>query len=99
MNKLKIFKALSNDNRLKIIEILDKNPMCACKIMEKLNLSQSTISHHIKILKNCGLVDCKKQGKWHHYSINLEVLKYIEKYFSDLVKKNNNKKGVCNCDS
>ncbi|MGM0380325.1 MAG: ArsR/SmtB family transcription factor [Bacillota bacterium] len=99
MNKLKIFKALSSENRLKIIEILDENPMCACKIMEKLNLSQSTISHHIKILKDCDLVNCKKEGKWHHYSINLKALKYVQGYFSKLVEKNNNKKGVCNCDS
>ena len=99
MNKLKIFKALSNENRLKIIQILDENPMCACKLLEDLNLSQSTVSHHIKILKDCGLVNCRKEGKWHHYSINLETLKYINNYFVSLIKKNELNKGVCNCDT
>lgn len=99
MNHLKVFKALSNENRLKIIEILDENHLCACKIIEQLNLSQSTISHHMKVLEDAELVHSIKDGKWRHYSINSNTFHILKKYFSKLEKTDSEEvKGGCNCD-
>ncbi len=66
----KIFKALCDPNRLMIIEMLQNGDMCACKILEDLNIVQSTLSHHMKILCESGLVEGIRAGKWMHYSLS-----------------------------
>lgn len=72
MKNTRIFKALSDENRWKILEILRKEEKCACVLLNKLNIQQSTLSHHMKILCDSGLVVARKDGKWMHYSINKE---------------------------
>lgn len=72
---IEIFKALSDKNRLLILEMLSCGELCACDIIEGLNLTQPTISHHMKILQKANLINVKKQGKWMRYSLNLEVIK------------------------
>lgn len=89
MEQLKVFKALSNDNRLKIINLLDQNNLCACKILEKIELSQSTISHHMKILEDADLVTSKKDGKWRYYSINGQTFNELKLFFSKLENTSN----------
>lgn len=69
---VEICKALADENRLNIIQILTKGKRCGCDLLEELNITQPTLSHHMKILNDCGLVDMMKEGKWHHYSINCE---------------------------
>jgi ArsR family transcriptional regulator len=69
-NNAKVFKALCDPNRLIIIENLQSGEKCACKILEDLNIGQPTLSHHMKILCESGLVTCRRQGKWMHYSID-----------------------------
>jgi ArsR family transcriptional regulator len=71
--KIEIFKALSDKNRLLIIDMLSCGELCACDIMEGLELTQPTISHHMKILQQAGLVNAKKKGKWTIYSLNKDV--------------------------
>ncbi len=63
-------KALQDENRLQIIEMLQNGEQCACKLLEHLQIEQSTLSHHMKILCQSGLILGKKVGKWMHYSIN-----------------------------
>ena len=75
-----IFKALGDSTRLKIIEMLSNGEMCACKILEAFDITQPTLSHHMKILCDCGLVISRKDGKWSHYSISCEVLNEFQKY-------------------
>lgn len=71
MDKLiSFFKALGEDTRIKIIKMLFEEEMCICELIEKLNLSQSAVSHHVKILKQAELVNDRRQGKWTFYSIN-----------------------------
>ena len=70
-----LFKALSDTNRLMIMDMLTCGELCACKILEKFNITQPTLSHHMKILCDCGLVNGRKEGKWTYYSINAEVSK------------------------
>ena len=67
-----IFKALCDENRVKIFRLLQGGELCACHIIEQMELSQPTLSHHMKILCDSGLVIGRKQGKWMHYSISAE---------------------------
>ena len=66
----KMFKALCDPNRLMIIESLKSGDKCACKILEELDIVQSTLSHHMKILTESGLVESNRVGKWMHYSLS-----------------------------
>ncbi len=65
----KILKALADDTRMQIFDMLRGGKLCGCKILEKLNITQPTLSHHMKILCDCGLVVAEKDWKWTHYSI------------------------------
>lgn len=69
-----INKALSDPNRLQIIQMITDQERCACKLLEHFNISQPTLSHHMGILSKCDLVRVRKEGKWSHYSINMETL-------------------------
>ena len=66
----KIFKALCDENRVEIIKLLQSGEKCACHISDALNLSQSKLSYHMKILVESGLVECWYEGKWTHYKMN-----------------------------
>ena len=66
----KVFKAFCDENRLVILELLRSGEKCACVLLEKLNISQSTLSYHMKILCDSGVVDSRQEGKWTHYSIS-----------------------------
>ena len=74
LDVIHISKALSDANRLEIIFMLAKGEKCGCMLLEKFNITQPTLSHHMKILMDCGLVKDRKVGKWHHYSLNKDVL-------------------------
>ncbi len=69
-NTATIFKALSDSNRLMIVDMLLNGEQCACQLLDELNISQSTLSHHMKSLCEAGIVNCRREGKWMHYSIN-----------------------------
>lgn len=64
-----IFKALCDENRVQIMQLLRTGEKCACKLLEELNISQPTLSHHMKILCDAGFVTGRKEGKWMYYSI------------------------------
>ena len=66
----RLFKVLSDPNRLMIIDMLSCGELCACVILEKFNISQPTLSHHMKSLCDSGLVIGRKEGKWMHYSLS-----------------------------
>lgn len=69
-NEAEIIKALADPTRLKIVYILSKtDELCVCQIIETLNKSQSTISHHLNILKKAKIVDWRKKGQWIYYSL------------------------------
>ena len=73
MNEVTICKALGDHKRLQIIQMLSDGEKCGCKLLEAFEITQPTLSHHMRILCECGLVNDRKEGKWHHYSINTEV--------------------------
>jgi ArsR family transcriptional regulator len=66
----KVFKVLGDSNRLKIIDLLARGEKCACEILRCFDFTQPTLSHHMKILIECGLVDCRKEGTWNFYRLN-----------------------------
>lgn len=66
----KIFKALSDKNRIKILQALKIKMLCVCEIRALLNLANSTVSQHLKILKEAGFIIEYKDGKWVNYLIN-----------------------------
>ena len=68
-NDAKLFKALSDENRLQILTQLNNEEKCACVLLEKLAISQPTRSHHMRILAEARLVECRKEGKWMYYSL------------------------------
>ena len=80
----RIFKAFCDANRLTILGLLQSGEKCACKLLEELNIGQPTLSHHMKILVGCGLVNDRKEGKWHHYSLNCETLMNYKHFIESL---------------
>lgn len=64
-----LLKLISDNSRLQILCIIQKDEHCVCELMEETKLSQSLISHHLKDLKDYGLVSDRKQGKWSYYSL------------------------------
>jgi ArsR family transcriptional regulator, arsenate/arsenite/antimonite-responsive transcriptional repressor len=85
MRKLaELFKALADENRLKIIKMLSEKELCVCEIYDKLNMSQPAISHHLKILRVAGLVKDTKEGKWIYYSLDKDALASLAKEYQEL---------------
>ncbi len=84
-NIVLICKALGDDTRVQIVKLLLEGERCACKLLETLNITQSTLSHHMKILSDCSLVSVRKVGKWHHYSLNQETLERLNSFTNELV--------------
>ena len=66
----RVFKAFCDENRLMILEMLQNGEKCACVLLVKLRISQPTLSHHMKILVDSGIVSARKDGKWTYYSIS-----------------------------
>lgn len=64
---IKVMKALSDPNRVRIVKMLQHKLMCVCEIQEALRIAQSSVSKHLKILEEAGLVDYKKDGLWVNY--------------------------------
>lgn len=81
---LEVNKALSDENRLRIFFMLQVKPMCVCELLQVLDIAGSTLSAHLKILRQAGLVDQRKDGRWIEYFLKVEeswveqVLAYSE---------------------
>lgn len=79
-----MFKAFCDPNRLRILGILKSGEHCACKLLEILEVSQSTLSHHMKILTESGIVNVRKEGKWSHYSLSEKGIQAAIDYLNNL---------------
>ena len=69
MQATTICKALADPNRLQIVQLLTEGEKCGCDLLEQLQIGQPTLSHHMKILCDCGLVTARKAAKWSYYSL------------------------------
>lgn len=92
----KVFKAFCDENRLMILELLQSGEKCACKLLEDLNIGQSTLSHHMKILCDSGVVNARKEGKWTHYSISAEGSAYAKELLLKFTEIDRTKQD-CSC--
>lgn len=79
-----LLKALSDETRVKIFDMLSKGELCACNILEEFNITQPTLSYHMKILYESGLVSSRKDGVWMKYSVNKDSLKILMDFFDDI---------------
>ena len=91
-----IFKALCDENRVQIFRILQNGELCACHLLEELHLSQPTLSHHMKVLCDSGLVVGRKDGKWMHYSISQEGAKIAMDCLKEITAVNISECKCCN---
>ena len=73
----KILKALADETRLRIIEILSGGEQCACDILESFSITQPTLSHHMKVLTESGLVEGRRDGAWMRYTLKTEAFSGI----------------------
>ncbi len=80
---LSCFHALSDPIRLEVIESLRHQELCVCEIGDRLNLKQSKLSFHLKILKDAGLIMAKQEGRWIYYRLNLSKFTEIEQYLGE----------------
>lgn len=83
-----LFKAFCDENRIHILNLLCGGEKCACRLLEEMNISQPTLSHHMKILCDSGIVIGRKEGKWMHYRISPEGVQTAKDYLSGLTAVN-----------
>ncbi len=74
------YKALGDETRVKIFDMLKSGEKCACKLLDELNCSQPTLSYHMKMLSDCSLITTRKEGKWCYYSVDINILKELSKF-------------------
>ena len=108
---VKVFRALSDPTRIRIIKLLEKRKMCVCELTKVLGASQPNVSHHLKILKDAGLVNDLKEGLWVNYELSADkynrhapgIMKYMAGCLNDypeiteLIKKSKkaNREEIC----
>ena len=71
-NLINQLKALSDTNRFRIVMMLKERPLCVCELLEALEIAGGTLSNHLKVLKNAGLINQKKDGRWIEYGLSDE---------------------------
>jgi len=93
---LSIFKALSDETRLRILKLLEHGELCVCDLFSALDMVQPKVSFHLSVLKEAGLIKDRKEGRWVHYRINdsdllrrFLVLSAFERISADDVKEEN----------
>ena len=84
IEKAMLFKAFGDPTRLKIVDMISCGELCACVILEKFNITQPTLSHHMKILCDCGLVEGRKEGKWTYYSLNEKAVQGLKALLTEV---------------
>ena len=87
---VKKIKALADESRLAIMLSLQSGEKCACSLIKELEINQSTLSHHMRILCDAALVNCRKDGKWMYYSISQDGVASYREMISRYAK--------CNCE-
>lgn len=97
----RLVKALADANRLKIIDILSCGEKCACDILAHFDFTQPTLSHHMKVLLDCGLVESRKEGLWTYYSLNGTKCNRLILFLMNLITDTENcickDKSKCEC--
>ncbi len=79
-----IFKALSDETRLRIINMLSGDELCACNLLEEFEITQPTLSYHMKILTESGLVNARKDGAWMRYTLKMNAVNDIKEFLDKI---------------
>lgn len=95
----RVFKAFCDENRLQILAMLRSGEKCACKLLEELRIGQSTLSHHMRILCDSGIVSGRKEGKWVHYRIDPEGCARAAALLAQLTACSTEEETECSCRS
>jgi len=82
-----VFKAVSDETRLNIIDMLSCGELCACDILEEFSITQPTLSYHLKILTESNLINAKKEGSWMKYTINQEKIDEVLAFMKSITSK------------
>jgi ArsR family transcriptional regulator len=90
MEHTKVFKALGDPKRAMIVDMLSRGELCACMILEKFEMTQSTLSHHMKLLRECGLVKEREEGKWTYYSLDADTISKTKQFFCNITSDKEN---------
>lgn len=92
-----MFKAFCDENRLRILQMLQSGERCACHLLEEMQITQPTLSHHMKILCDAGIVVGRKEGKWMYYSISDEGMETVRECLEQIAKHSDtvNDKSCC----
>lgn len=83
-NVVRGFHALSDSTRLEVIELLRGGELCVCELMDVLDVAQSRLSFHLRVLKDAGLVSDRREGRWVYYTLNSETVSELEAYLVGL---------------
>lgn len=84
----KVFKALCDEKRLAILELLRSGEKCACVLIDLMDIGQSSLSYHMKILCESGIVDSRQDGKWTHYRLSKSGSEYAARLLVELTTPN-----------
>ncbi|MGY3778742.1 ArsR/SmtB family transcription factor [Isobaculum melis] len=82
----KVMKAIAEPNRLQILNMISSGEKCACEILDHFDFTQPTLSHHMKVLIDSGIVTARKEGKWHYYSLVVEKIDTFQDLMSQIFK-------------
>ena len=95
--RAKIFKALCDEKRQRIIELLHNGEQCACVLLEQLDMPQSTLSYHMKILCESGIVEGRDEGKWTYYQISPEGSSKAVTLLTEITNTDSAQNTECGC--
>ena len=79
----RVLKAMSDENRLRILELLREREYNASELLDEMDFGQSTLSHHMRILLQAGAVKARKNGKWTYYSLNKEIYSTVAEWIAE----------------
>jgi ArsR family transcriptional regulator, arsenate/arsenite/antimonite-responsive transcriptional repressor len=85
-----LLKAIADGTRLKIIDMLSCGELCACNILEAFSITQPTLSYHMKVLTDSGLVEGRKVGTWMHYTLNGEAIHELTQFLDAVTAAKDN---------
>lgn len=90
-----IFKALCDEKRLRILDLLRSGEKCACVLIEETGIAQSALSYHMKILCDSGIVESRQDGKWTHYKLSKSGSAFALRRLSDITTPNSENCSSC----
>ena len=83
---VELFHALSDETRLTVLDRLKDGEQCVCELMDSMNAAQSRLSFHLKVLKDAGLIEDRREGRWMYYSLSAQAIEELEALVGSLKK-------------